>query len=59
MNIGSTVRELGVDLVRTEKLTKDLTMRKFLTIVVLYLIMCLLALAIILVLYYKIYVRAT
>ena len=53
----SMVREIGLDLVRTEKVTKDLNMRRFLNLVVLYAVAVLLFIAICLVLYYKLFLR--
>ena len=57
VNTVSMVRDIGLDLVRTEKVTKDLNMRRFLHLVVLYAIAILLFIAICLVLYYKLCLR--
>ena len=44
---------MGGDLVRTEQVTKELSMRKFVTIVVLYLLAFCLGIVILHLLYYK------
>ena len=44
---------MGNDLVRTEQVTKELSMRKFATIVILYLLAICLGIVILHVLYYK------
>ena len=49
------MREIGGDLVRSEKIAKDLNRRQLLNIVVLYLIIILLFFTNILVLYFKLY----
>ena len=49
------VREIGMDLVRSEKLVKDVNMRKLVNIVILYLIIILLFVTNVLVVYFKIH----
>ena len=49
-----TLRSMGNDLARTDQVTKELSMRRFFTIVVLYLLAFCLGVAIIHILYYKI-----
>ena len=49
-----TLRSMSSDLVRTEQVTKELTMRRFVTIIILYLLAICLAIAIIHIFYYKV-----
>ena len=49
-----TLRSMGNDLARTDQVTKELSMRRFFTIVVLYLLAFCLGVAIVHILYYKI-----
>ena len=55
-SLGS-LRDMSTDLIRTEQTTKELTMRRFASIVILYLLAICLAIAIIHVLYWKISAR--
>ena len=49
------MKEMGNDLMRTEKVTKELSLRKFVSLLILYAILVLQGVAILLVLYYKLY----
>ena len=49
-----TLKDIGSDLVLTDRYTKDLTMRKFVQLLVLYALIVLLGMAEVLLLYYKI-----
>ena len=49
----SSLRQMGSDLARTEQVTKEITMRRFVSIVVLYLLAVCLAIAIAHIAYYK------
>ena len=49
------LREIGTDLIRTETVTKELTMRKFISLVTLYLLAFVLMCAIVLISYYKLF----
>ena len=51
------LREMGTDLVRTENVTKELTMRKFVSLLILYLLAFVLMCAIVLISYYKLFKR--
>ena len=53
MNTVGIVRQIGMDLVRSEKLVKDVNLRKLVNIVVLYLIIFLLFVTNVLVAYFK------
>ena len=48
-----TLRSMGGDLTRTEQVTKELSMRRFVTIVILYLLAFCLGIVILHLLYYK------
>ena len=49
------LKEIGTDLIRTETVTKELTMRKFISLVTLYLLAFVLMCAIVLISYYKMF----
>ena len=51
-SLGS-LRDMSTDLIRTEQVTKELTMRRFASIVTLYLLAFCLAIAILHIIYYK------
>jgi hypothetical protein len=51
------VREIGLDLVKSEKMVKDINRRKLLSIVILYLVVILLFLSICFVVYFKLHIR--
>lgn len=53
MNTMGLVKDIGMDLIRSEKLVKDINRRKLLNIVVLYLIIIMLFITNMLVLYFK------
>ena len=48
---------MGIDLIRTENVTKELSMRKFVSLVVLYALAFVLFMAIVLIAYYKLFLR--
>ena len=53
VNAMGLVKEIGMDLVRSEKIVKDINRRKLLNIVILYLIIMLLFITNLLVVYFK------
>jgi hypothetical protein len=53
VNTMGMVREIGTDLVRSEKIVKDISMRKLLNLVIMYLIIILLFITNCLVLWFK------
>ena len=57
-NTINMVKDIGNELLRTERSAKELSMRRFLNLIVLYLVAILLFIAIVLVLYYKLFIRS-
>lgn len=57
LNTVGMVREIGLDLVKSDKIVKDINRRKFLSIVVLYLVAFLLFVSICCVVYFKLHIR--
>lgn len=57
INTVGMVREIGLDLVKSDTMVRDINRRKFLSIVVLYLVAILLFLTICFVVYFKLHIR--